>query len=68
MDVLEEQVANKNSCIDYLTGQLEIVEGNSSDLLSVIESLERRLEGMERGVRLPDHWQQPLTTFSDSQF
>jgi hypothetical protein len=36
---MEEQIQNKNGCIDFLRNQLEIVETNSNQLLLVIDSL-----------------------------
>lgn len=38
-EVLEQQIANKNECIDFLTNQLSKFEDNSAHLLSIIDSL-----------------------------
>jgi phage shock protein A len=69
VDVLEKQVQGKNECIDYLTGQLEVVETNSSQLLAIISSLERRLEQMEARAHTA-RWppREVLQTFSDSKY
>ena len=39
VEVLEKQIESKNECIDFLRNQLEIVETNSKQLLSVINNL-----------------------------
>jgi vesicle coat complex subunit len=42
--VLEQQVQNKNNCIDYLRNDLEEFERKSSDLLRIVYALESKLE------------------------
>ncbi|CAM6006413.1 unnamed protein product, partial [Sphagnum balticum] len=66
--MLYTQIENKNDCIDYLRAQLERLERNSKDVLSVVSVLERRLEQVERPARRWDTDRDSIQTFSLNKY
>lgn len=53
LGVAEQQVRNKNECIDFLRNELAAFEDSSRHLLGIIHTLEQRVEAVSqrRGQR-----------------